>query len=166
MSCIEACGILLWQQLQILLCFQMLLCLLLLISNLHRRQQFSLAKLLAKINLEVLQVSVSSCTQNLVQEAEKWKKFFLKMAFFMWPGLLWQCSSSCENHPKFWGFLVMVRKWRRVFCYVPWDTACLRCCRPLGCLLKNESMSQVIPKLKDGQKIQSNVTWLYQVGAV
>lgn len=31
---------------------------------------------------------------------------------------------------------------------------------------KNESMPQVIPKLKDGQKIQSNVIWLYQVGAL
>lgn len=92
MSCIEACGILLWQQLQILLCFQMLLCLLLLISNLHRRQQFSLAKLLAKINLEVLQVSVSSCTQNLVQEAEKWKNSFSR-----WPFSCGQDSS--DNAP-------------------------------------------------------------------
>lgn len=88
------------------------------------------------------------------------------MAIFMLSGLLRQCSSSYENHPKFWIFLVMVRGWRRVFCYVTLDTACLKCCRPLGCLSKNESMPQVIPKLKDRQKMQSNVTWPFQVGEV
>lgn len=82
----------------------------------------------------------------------KVKNFFLTMAIFMLSGLLRQCSSSYENHPKFWIFLVMVRGWRRVFCYVTLDTACLKCCRPLGCLSKNESMPQVIPKLKDRQK--------------
>lgn len=88
------------------------------------------------------------------------------MAFLMWSGLLWQCPSSCENHLKAWGFLVTVRRWRRVFCYLTLDTACLKCCRPLGCLSRNEAMPQVTPKLKDGQRTQSNVTWLCQGGAV
>lgn len=88
------------------------------------------------------------------------------MAFFMWSGLLRKFSSNYENHLKFWVLLVMVRRWMRVFCYVILDTACLKCCRPVGCLSKNESVSQVTPKLKDGQKTQGNVTWPYQAGAV
>lgn len=46
-----------------------------------------------------------------------------------------------------------VEGWRGVFCFVTLDTSCLKGCYPPGCLSKNESMSQVTPKLEDGQKI-------------
>lgn len=146
MSCSEACGIAALTAVTNLTLFSDFAVHFIAHSKPEQKTTLPLEKQLAKINLEVLQVSVSSCTQNLAQEAEKSKNSFSGWLFFMWSELLRQFFSSYENHLKFWGFFVMVRRWRRVFCYVASDTACLKCCRPLGCLSKDKSMPQVTPK--------------------
>lgn len=83
MSCNEACGIAALIAVTNLTLFSDFAVHFIAHSKPEQKTTLPLEKQIAKINLEVLKVSVSSCTQNLAQEAEKSKNSFSGWLFFL-----------------------------------------------------------------------------------